>query len=100
MLRPPLVLALLTAALAAQAPTFATPVRLTAPAGTHHGHDRLYPSPALHDVDGDGRPDLVLGDLEGSITVARRLPGDGTPAFAAPTPLRGADGRPFAFHNW
>lgn len=82
--------------LLAQAPQFAAPVRLMA-GDTMLGADRLYPSPVLHDVDGDGQPDLVVGDLRGWLTVARRT--DAT-KFAAETPLHAADGARLDFGNW
>jgi hypothetical protein len=50
----------------------------------------------LHDVDGDGRRDIVVGDLMGSVTVALRTD-DG---FAAEKPLQDRDGKPLKFHNW
>ena len=95
--------ALLSAAAAAQAPspppTFAAPIRLMA--GTKFlGEQRLYPSPVFHDVDGDGHKDLVIGDLRGHMTVALRVPGDGTVAFAAETRLKDLDGNDLDFHNW
>ena len=53
----------------ATAPTFAPPVKLMA--GTKGlGENRLFPSPVLHDMDGDGLADLVVGDLRGRLTVA------------------------------
>ena len=61
------------------------------------GAGRLYPSPVLHDVNGDGRPDVVVGDLFGRITVAHRG-ADG--ALAAEQPVNDRDGRPLKFHNW
>ena len=82
-------------ALAQQPPTFAAPVRLVA-GGAGLGEGRLYPSPVAHDVDGDDRLDLVVGDLRGRVTVALRT-ADG---YAAEQPLRAADGTEIDFHNW
>lgn len=84
---------------ASAAPTFAAPVRLQA-GDKFMGEGRLYPSPVFHDVDGDGRLDVVIGDLPGRLTVALRVPGEGPPRFAAEKPMLGADGQPLKFHNW
>ncbi len=86
-------------------PTFAAPVRLAvaSPAGeaksTWLGSSRLYPSPVLHDMNGDGRADLVIGDLRGHLTVSLRQPQD-TPLWAAETRLLASDGEQLDFHNW
>lgn len=89
------------AALAAQTPpasTFAPPVRIEV-AGKHLGNDRLYPSPVLHDVDGDGRLDLVVGDLRGRLTTALRE-ASAAPAWRAPTKVLANDGKELDFANW
>jgi hypothetical protein len=95
-------LLLLGAALAAQAPpqspTFANPVRLKA-GGKFRGENRLFPSPVFHDMNGDGRADIVVGDLRGLLTVAMREAGD-TPAYGAETKQLALDGQPLDFHNW
>ena len=91
---------LLVPALGAQtAARFAEPVRLEA--GTKNlGEGRLYPSPVLHDVNGDGLLDVVVGDLRGRITFALRAYGRGAPRFAAEQKLLGSDGKELDFHNW
>ena len=89
----------LTVALGAQAPQFAVPVRLDA-GGKGLGENRLYPSPVFHDVDRDGLPDLVVGDLRGKITVALRMKGDGPVRYAAETKMLAADGKELDFQNW
>jgi hypothetical protein len=94
-------LLLLGATLAAQAPpplpTFAEPVRLKA-GDKFLGEKRLYPSPVFHDVNADGRADIVVGDLPGVLTVALREAG--ATAYAAETKLQAADGKQLKFHNW
>lgn len=79
--------------------TFAAPVRLDA-GDRPMGEGRLYPSPVLHDVDGDGLADVVVGDLWGKLTVARRLPGEGAPRFGAETWMKDLEGEDIDFNNW
>ncbi len=63
-------------------PSFAAPVRLLGPGlGTNAQR------PALADVDGDGRIDLLVGSDKGGVSFLRNLGTDasGRPTFAAPT---------------
>ncbi len=99
-------LALLALAVLPQAPTkapaearFAPPVRLSAGDKLLGAH-RLFPSPVFHDMNGDGLPDLVVGDLIGKLSVALRVPGADPRAFAPETELQAADGKAIDFHNW
>jgi len=78
---------------------FAPPVLLLA-GDEPMGKRRLYPSPVLQDMNGDGRADVVLGDLWGRITVAPRLAGEGAPRFGKDEPLLTRDGEPIDFANW
>ncbi|MHC4973074.1 MAG: hypothetical protein ACYTG3_12155 [Planctomycetota bacterium] len=78
---------------------FAAPVRIRA-GDAFLGEERLYPSPVLHDVDGDGLADIVVGDLFGRVTVARRLAAKPPVAFGAEKPINDRDGKPLRFHNW
>jgi hypothetical protein len=80
-------------------PVFATPKRIKA-GEKFAGAGRIYPSPVVYDVDGDGKPDLVIGDLPGRVTVARGVGEAGDPAFGPETPLESADGKALKFHNW
>ena len=79
------------------APTFAPPVRIKA-GDAFLGQKRLYPSPVFHDMNGDGLPDLVVGDLPGRLTVALRKAG--AFAFGPEEPVKAVDGKPIDFHNW
>ncbi len=79
-------------------PEFAAPVRLQA-GKEFLGQGRLYPSPVYHDMNGDGRLDIVVGDLWGKLTVALREPGS-SPAIAGETKLNGTDGEVLDFANW
>ncbi|MHC5020291.1 MAG: hypothetical protein ACYTGX_09315 [Planctomycetota bacterium] len=74
---------------------FAEPVRIQAGDGLL-GEGRYYPSPVLHDLDGDGTPELLVADLRGLITFAKRTES----GWGAEQPLNGADGKPLKFHNW
>ena len=74
---------------------FAEPVQIKA-GDKILGEGRLYPSPVLHDVDGDGTAEMLIGDLRGMITVAKRTK-DG---FGPEKPLLAADGKQLKFHNW
>ncbi|MCP3918829.1 MAG: hypothetical protein GY711_25050 [bacterium] len=93
----------LTVELALAAPAEDTEVRFAAPtrimAGEEYlGEGRLYPSPALHDVNGDEHLDMVVGDLMGRVTVAL---GDARPMrFAQEKPLLDRDETRLKFNNW
>jgi hypothetical protein len=78
---------------------FAAPERIRA-GDAFLGEGRLYPSPVLHDVDGDGRLDLVVGDLFGKVTVALRTSSKSPVAFGVEQPVEDRDGKPLKFHNW
>ncbi len=86
--------------LAAQAPppSFAAPVRLQA-GKKGLGENRMYPSPVLQDMNGDGLADIVVGDLRGRLTVALRERGEGF-RFGAEADLLGRDGKALDFGNW
>jgi len=78
-------------------PQFGSPVLLKA-GDALLGQDRLYPSPVYQDMNGDGRADLVIGDLRGHMTVALRDANGAT--FGAESKLQGADGAIVDLHNW
>lgn len=61
--------------------------------GPHAAHG----GPLWTDLDGDGHPDLLLGNLRGSIEVYGGLE-DGT--FTASGELEGASGKAIRLHNW
>lgn len=80
-------------------------VRFAPPRRIHAGEKflgagRLYPSPVLHDVDGDRRADLVVADLFGRVTVALRSADGEHLAFGEEKPLLKRDGKPLKFSNW
>ncbi|HLU38889.1 MAG TPA: hypothetical protein VK081_05860 [Planctomycetota bacterium] len=55
--------------------------------------------PLLHDLDGDGKPELLVSDFRGGI---RRFVDEGergTPRWVEKEPLSAA-GKPIRIHNW
>lgn len=98
MLQTPLVIGALAATTFAQGPTFAPPVRLQAGAALL-GQHRLYPSPVLHDLDGDGLVDVVVGDLRGRLTVAPRT-AKSPATFGTEQKVMAANGKELDFANW
>lgn len=91
-------LSLCAATAVAQSPAFAPPVRLQA-GEKMLGQGRLFPSPVYHDLDGDGRADIVVGDLIGRLTVAHRGK-NGAITFGKEENVLGADGKQVNFANW
>lgn len=78
---------------------FAAPVRLKA-GDALLGASRLYPSPAMHDVNADGIADVVIGDLFGKVTVAYRSTKSGAATLGAEKPIQMKGGKDLKFHNW
>ncbi len=77
-------------------PSFAGPVQLTTDGKPFTGI--LYPSPLVHDLDGDGRPEMMIGEIFGTITVARPT-GKELGEFGALEPMKAA-GKPIKLNNW
>jgi len=88
--------ATLTSLAFAQGTQFANPVQVAA-GSKLLGKGRLYPSPAMHDINGDGLLDVFIGDLRGHITYALRR-ADGT--FDSEQKLKDALGNILDFGNW
>lgn len=83
---------------ASDAPRFA-PARRISAQDAFAGSERLFPSPVLFDVDGDGHRDLVVADLRGSLTVAPGL-AEAPGRFGKEVPLEKSDGNQLDFSNW
>ncbi len=79
-----------------QTTQFKAPVRLQA-GDEMLGMGRLYPSPVAHDLNRDGRFDIVVGDLRGNLTFALQKQG-GT--FTSEQDLKDASGKVLDFGNW
>ncbi|MEZ6194392.1 MAG: hypothetical protein R3F20_01505 [Planctomycetota bacterium] len=79
--------------------TFLAPVRLKS-GDAFLGQGRLYPSPTVFDVDADGVPDVVIGDLIGKMTVALGSRGEEGLTLGASMPMKAQDGNELRFHNW
>lgn len=78
-----------------KAVAFAEPVRLKA-GEKWLGEGRYYPSPVMHDLDRDGKAEVLVGDLRGVVTFATR-----TAAGLGPeAPLLTRDQTPLKFDNW
>jgi hypothetical protein len=65
-------------------PVFQKPVRLKAAGAViDSGPQWAHSGPCLHDVDGDGRRDLLVGDFSGQFCLYRNVGTDQEPKFAA-----------------
>ena len=88
--------------LAAQSPSLAKPIPLTA-AGLPLNADGAWnlPSPTLFDVDGDGGLEIVVGTLHGDLFVVDdvRIEGVRDPLWGDVRPLVGASGEPVTVPN-
>lgn len=80
----------------ADPPRFAAPKRLMA-GEKLLGTGRAYASPVLHDLNGDGHKDVVIGDLFGRITVAY---GDASGKYGAEEKVMDRNGDQLEFSNW
>ncbi|MEL6714422.1 MAG: hypothetical protein AAFP86_11650 [Planctomycetota bacterium] len=76
---------------------FADPVPLTAGGAPLEG--LVYPSPALMDLDGDGREELVLGDLWGHLWSASPLKSGDVTAFGERAQVQ-CGPEPLKLNNW
>lgn len=76
---------------------FAAPIQITAGGKGFHGI--LYPTPVLQDLDGDSKPELVVGDLMGNLWTSTRLTGNSDVAWSALQPME-SGGEPLKLNNW
>lgn len=80
-------------------PTFHAPVQLMA-GDSAMGQGILYPSPKMQDLNGDGVPEMLIGDLRGQLLVAERQGSGDSVQWSELKPLETADGKPIKFDNW
>ena len=80
-------------------PTFRPPVQLIA-GDSAMGQGILYPSPKMQDLNGDGVPEMLIGDLRGQLLVAARQGSGDSVQWSELKPLETADGKPIKFDNW
>ena len=78
-------------------PRFEAPVVITV--GGEPINDLLYPTPVLQDLDGDGRNEMVIGDLIGNFWVSERDAEGGLGAWTTLGNLE-ANGAPLRLNNW
>ena len=92
---------LMSTALADSA-TFEDPVRLIVDREPlNAAAKQMYPSPAWYDVDNDGKVELVVGDISGSMNVYENTnDGEGDPVWAKHEPLKTANGQNIRVSNW
>lgn len=82
---------------------FAAPVRLmVGKIPMNSDVKQMYPSPAVYDVDADGKDELVVGDIFGALHVYENenKDGKGDPVWGKPERLKMADGEAIKVSNW
>ncbi len=77
---------------------FARPVEITTAGKTYV--DVLYPSPVLHDLNGDGKQELIIGDLRGYLQVAKRDSATDSPEWGDSQMMQSVEGKDIKFSNW
>jgi hypothetical protein len=79
-------------------PQFEQPVEITAGGKTYV--QVLYPSPVLYDVNGDGKRDLIIGDLQGYLQFAERDSSGASTNWSTSKMMQDANGKDIKFSNW
>ena len=77
---------------------FAAPARVTT-VGEKKFESLLYPTPVLQDLNQDGRPEMVVGDLVGNLFRCERQKQETDLHWSELAPLQ-ADGQPLKLDNW
>jgi hypothetical protein len=81
--------------------TFDPPVRLQADgACIDTGKEIAHAGPQMHDLDRDGKLDLVVGNFRGHFQTYRNTGSSQVPAFQSLGMLEAADGKKIEVHNW
>lgn len=61
----------------------------------------MYPSPAIFDVDNDGKDELVIGSIFGSVHACENeSDSSGEPSWSAPEAVNTSDNEPLELNNW
>lgn len=61
----------------------------------------MYPSPAVFDIDNDGKDELVIGSIFGSVHACENENnGPGDPVWSAPKAVNTLNNEPLALNNW
>lgn len=61
----------------------------------------MYPSPAIFDVDNDGKDELIIGSIFGALHVCENeSESSGEPVWSAPKALNSKNGQPLELNNW
>ena len=64
------------------------------------GEGRKYSSPTAYDINGDGKVDIFIGDLEGSMTLAKGAKKGKNVQFGKEKPAKNSQGGQLTFNNW
>ena len=94
---------------AATVEIFEAPIRLTVnDLPLNHDNEVMYISPTVHDVDGDGKPELIIGDVTGALGIHRNENGSrddqsasgGDPVWGPRQTFEDSTGEPIKLTNW
>ena len=81
-------------------PIFESPEMIMG-AGKPLASDILYPSPAIFDIDNDGKNEMIVGSIFGAIAAAENEADEnGEPVWAACQPVNSTKGEPLKLNNW
>ena len=94
----------MTSSLLAETPKdlFEAPVALkTKDSVLNSNNEMLYASPAIFDVDQDGKDELVIGTIFGAVYACENEGvEDGEIVWSAPQTVDSTDGKPLGLNNW
>ena len=80
---------------------FEAPARLTVKGKPLNSFaKKLYPSPAIFDIDNDGQDELVVGDIFGSLNIYESTDSKDDLTWQAHRSLKNSDGKAIKVNNW
>jgi len=81
---------------------FKSPVRLTESSGKFiNDNGKIsYPTPVLMDIDNDGQPELVIGDLWGNLCIYEKLDKGDPLSWSGPKKMTLDNGKELKVSNW